>query len=108
MIYETLPVDVGSYVLPVPNKKDYVFDGWYSDLLYTQKIESASDIKKNGNLYAKWITEEEANKGTNPGGGTIPNPGTGSFIILSIVILCLILTGIVIINNKVFRRVFKI
>lgn len=108
LIYETLPVDVGSYVLPVPNKKDYVFDGWYSDLLYTQKIESASDIKKNGNLYAKWVTEEEANKGTNPGGGTIPNPGTGSFIILSIVILCLILTGIVIINNKVFRRVFKI
>ena len=108
LTYETLPVDVGSYVLPVPNKKDYVFDGWYSDLLYTQKIESASDIKKNGNLYAKWVSEEEANKGTNPGGGTIPNPGTGGFIILSIIVLCLALTAIVIINNKVFRRVFKI
>lgn len=108
LTYETLPVDVGSYVLPVPNKKDYVFDGWYSDLLYTQKIESASDIKKNGNLYAKWVSEEEANKGTNPGGGTVPNPGTGGFIILSIIVLCLTLTAIVIINNKVFRRVFKI
>ena len=107
--YEVLPVDVSKYVLPTPEKENYVFDGWYTDLLYTQRIESASDIKKNGTLYAKWITEEEANnKNNKPEDGPLPNPGTGGFIILSILVLCLSLTGIMFLNNKVFRRVFKI
>ncbi len=45
----------------VPEAKDgYVFDGWYTDKELTVKFDFNTEIYESTNLYAKWLTAEEA------------------------------------------------
>ncbi|MBQ8551315.1 MAG: InlB B-repeat-containing protein [Clostridia bacterium] len=45
----------------VPEAKEgMVFDGWYTDKELTEKFDFTTEIYESVNLYAKWLTEEEA------------------------------------------------
>ena len=48
--------------LPKVEKAGYVLEGWYKDSNYTEKMADKERFNKDVTLYAKWITEEEANK----------------------------------------------
>lgn len=40
-----------------PNKYGYRFDGWYSNLEYTEKFVKETAIVKNTTVYAKWVKQ---------------------------------------------------
>ena len=46
---------------PEMTKEGYVFDGWYYNSDYTSKIAKDQRFNKDTDLYARWITEAEAN-----------------------------------------------
>lgn len=41
--------------LPIPEKNDYFFEGWYLEPSFTTEIDNTFIVKKNIKLYAKWI-----------------------------------------------------
>lgn len=49
---------------PEVTKDGYVLEGWYKDASYTVKVADNERFNKDITLYAKWITEEEANEST--------------------------------------------
>lgn len=48
--------DIGAANIPTLSETGYVFDGWYFDSSFTQKVYSSSQVTQTGNfrLYAKW------------------------------------------------------
>ena len=52
--------------LPKVEKEGYILEGWYKDSNYTEKVGEKERFNKDITLYAKWITEEEANKPVIP------------------------------------------
>lgn len=40
--------------LPKPVKKGYIFDGWYTDMQYTEEFTNYTKVTSNLVLYAKW------------------------------------------------------
>ncbi len=42
-----------------PNKKGYLFGGWYEDSNFTKEANLSERIKTNKIFYAKWLTEED-------------------------------------------------
>lgn len=48
--------DIGAANIPTLSETGYVFDGWYFDSSFTQKVYSSSTVTQTGNftLYAKW------------------------------------------------------
>lgn len=92
--------------LPVPTANGYEFMGWYKEKEYINPVVSYSDIGSNKKIYAKWtantVTPEEE------GSGTVPNPETGFFVSLFIVLPLLMLFGLEYLknkNNKIFYKV---
>ena len=50
--------DDGPFVLPVPSKEGFRFDGWYLDAAYTQPVESfTGKDAQNLTLYANWVKD---------------------------------------------------
>lgn len=47
---------------PDVKKAGYVLEGWYRDAAYTVKVTDRDRFSSDTTLFAKWITEEEANK----------------------------------------------
>lgn len=43
--------------LPIPNKSNYVFDGWYKDSSLKIKANEKIELHNSQTLYAKWIDE---------------------------------------------------
>lgn len=43
-----------SLVLKSPQRQDYVFEGWYTDKNYKNRVKSLTKVQKNIILYAKW------------------------------------------------------
>ena len=41
-------------ILPVPQKENATFQGWYTDTTYSQKIEQPLIVNSNATYYAKW------------------------------------------------------
>lgn len=48
--------DIGAANIPTLSETGYIFDGWYFDSSFTQKVYSSSQVTQTGNftLYAKW------------------------------------------------------
>ena len=69
--------------LPTPVRKDYTFDGWYSDVVGGNKVSSSMIIYDDTTIYAHWIKnsttpptppqEQTCVLTFNPNGGTV-NP----------------------------------
>lgn len=55
------------YVLPIPTRNGYTFDGWYdNDMLLGNNIEEV-DGTQNITLYAKWIKNQQPSNSDNLG-----------------------------------------
>ena len=107
----SLPVSLEHYVLPTPIKEGYTFDGWYLENTYVTKVSSATELKKNGNLYAKWTKNPETpviEETEREVDGPIPNPESGIFVGLFIVLPILMLFGLEYLKNKNNSKVYKI
>lgn len=52
--------------LPDVKKEGYVLEGWYKESQLINKLGDRERLSSATTLYAKWITEEEANKVTIP------------------------------------------
>lgn len=71
--------------LPTPTRKGYIFEGWYQEPTYQNKIgDGGSEITPTSNmtLYAKWSKEStktpENNSGNNSGNNSENNSGSNS------------------------------
>ena len=66
-VYKTVSTDSGSITLPAnPTKEGYTFAGWYLDNDVWKTAFSASSVKANLSVYAKWT----AGSDTSGGGDT--------------------------------------
>lgn len=56
-----------------PTKKNYKFDGWYSDIKLTQEFDFDTPIVKDIKLYAKWVDQDKliVNPTSIKGSGTV-------------------------------------
>lgn len=99
-----IPLDKRQFQFLIPVLSGYTFDGWYYDNYLTKKVSSVNEINGNYNLYAKWT----ANPPSNNNDGPITNPGTGKFIILSLIILCLVFFVVLAFCNKKIKNLFRI
>ena len=50
--------------LPIPTKEGYVFEGWYLDLAFTNRVTASTIVTKSTShlLYARWIPNEYTNR----------------------------------------------
>ena len=60
-------------ILPVPEKKGYVFLGWFTDKENGNKINENTIMNSNLTIYAHYREAEEFTVTFNPNGGTIEN-----------------------------------
>lgn len=76
-----------NFELPIPQKGDLIFAGWYYDLEYTNQVNLGDYVTENIIIYAKWISGYKITFIENGGNEvsdltdlkTIPSPLTGSF-----------------------------
>lgn len=67
--------------LPVPNRSDYKFDGWYTAIAGGTLITTDTIFNKNTTVYAHWTHIEESNQPTVPDTGNeskVPDPIPGT------------------------------
>ena len=58
-------------VLPSTTKESYIFDGWYGDENYTEKIDQHTKVMNNKTYYAKWREPRNFELIFDANGGTI-------------------------------------
>ena len=44
--------------LPNPTRTDYVFDGWYKDTYWNDKVENGDSLNSDVTLYARWMPND--------------------------------------------------
>lgn len=60
--YTTINCDVGTTpTFPDVKREGYILEGWYKDANYNTKVSKTERFREDITLYAKWITEAEAN-----------------------------------------------
>lgn len=69
VIYEGTPINdlevIDMSELPVPSKQNYVFEGWYYDELFEQKVYSEDSIDADTTVYAKYLKSTSVNLGSS-------------------------------------------
>ncbi len=67
--YEGIPINdlevIDMSELPVPSKQNYVFEGWYYDELFEQKVYSEDSIDADTTVYAKYLKSTSVNLGSS-------------------------------------------
>ena len=74
----TYTVESQTKILQDPTKENYVFNGWYTDLTYTEKVyEITQGSAGNRTIYAKWTPKSfDISYETNGGTNNVENPAT--------------------------------